>query len=269
VMIHPRLSVNALSSFKWSFEQDLALWRSLGVHHAGLLISKIDGDRRAKGQQLKAAGIVPTTVVCGGFALGAPETWEETRSILNGALDFVADLGGESVYFAPGRTTGAPWNEVADLFVEAVAPCVEYAKKCRIPLGIEPSLRTDASFVNTLRDAVDICGRTGLKVIADFGNCWMERDLREVLRRAGPHLCLVQIDDVVIGAPGRPSPGGRVNIGEGELPVRRLMQDVLDAGYTGLFDLEVLGPVVEAEGYESSLRRGVGLATGLLTETCG
>ena len=60
-MMHPRLSVNALSSIKWSFEEDLALWRRLGVHHAGLLISKLDGDRRAKGQQLKAAGIRPTS----------------------------------------------------------------------------------------------------------------------------------------------------------------------------------------------------------------
>jgi sugar phosphate isomerase/epimerase len=264
--MHPRLSVNALSSIKWSFEQDLALWRRLGVHHAGLLISKLDGDRKAKGQQLKAAGIRPTTVVCGGFALAAPETWEATRKILQDALDFVAELEGASVYFAPGRTTGAPWRDVLALFAEAVGPCVNYSKRCGIPLGIEPSLRTDASFINTLRDAADVGERTGLKVVADFGNCWMERDLREVLQRAGPNICLVQINDVIIGSAGRPSPGGRVHIGEGELPLQRLMQDVMDTGYAGLFDLEVLGPVVEAEGYEIALTRGVKLASALLSE---
>ena len=55
-MMHSRLSINALSSFNWSFDQDLALWKELGVHHAGLLISKMEPDREAKVAQLRAAG---------------------------------------------------------------------------------------------------------------------------------------------------------------------------------------------------------------------
>jgi len=265
-MIHPRLSVNALSSLSWSFDQDLALWQQLGVHHAGLLIAKIERDRDAKVAQLRAATIRPSTLVCGCFTLSAPETWDMTRTVLNGALDLVAAMGGGSVYCTPGRTTGQPWREVLDVFAEAVAPCVAHARQCGASFAIEPTVRTDVSFVNTLRDAIDVCERTGVKLIADFGNCWMERDLHEVLQRAAPHICLVQICDVVIGSSGKPSPGGRVHLGEGELPLRRLMQDALDAGYEGLFDLEVLGPVIEAEGYAPALRRGVGRASSLLAE---
>jgi sugar phosphate isomerase/epimerase len=265
-MIHPRLSVNALSSFTWSFDQDLALWKELGVHHAGLLISKIEPDRQAKIAQLRAAGIRPATLVCGSFTLSAPETWDTTRAMLNGALDSVAALGGGSVYCTPGRTTGQPWREVLDVFAEAIAPCVAHANQCGVALGIEPTVRTDVSFVNTLRDAVDVAELTGVTLIADFGNCWMERDLREVLQRAMPHVCLVQICDLIIGSSAKPSPGGRMHLGEGELPIRRLMQDVLDAGYQGLFDLEVLGPAIEAEGYAPALRRGVDRASRLLAE---
>jgi sugar phosphate isomerase/epimerase len=123
-----------------------------------------------------------------------------------------------------------------------------------------------ASFVNTLRDAVDVAKLTGVGLIVDFGNCWMERDLHEVLQAAAPHISLVQVCDVVIGSSGRPSPGGRVHLGEGELPLHRLMQDVIDTGYSGLFDLEVLGPVIEAEGYAPALRRGVARASSLLEE---
>jgi sugar phosphate isomerase/epimerase len=236
------------------------------VHHAGLLISKVADDREAKVARLQAAGIRPATLISTSFALAAPETWNATRTTLNDSLDLVASMGGGSVYFTPGRTTGAAWRDVLDVFAEAVAPCAAYAKRCGVPLAIEPSLRTDVSFVNTMRDAIDVAERTGLKLIADFGNCWMERDLREVLQRAGPHICLVQICDVRIGGLGKPSPGGRVHIGEGELPLKRLMQDVLDAGYQGLFDLEVLGPSIEAEGYASALKRGVARASALLTE---
>lgn len=265
-MTHPRLSIDALSSFNWSFDQDLALWRELDAKWAALLISKIADDIPGKVRRLRDAGIQLSTVVTGAFDLSRPETWEAHREHLQTVVDAVAEVGGVTTYSTPGRTTGAPWREVLDVFCEAIAPSVAYAQAKGVKLAIEPSLRTDASFVNTLRDAVDVAERTGLGVIVDFANCWMERDLGEVIARAGRHIALVQIDDVVIGAPGRPTPGGRVNIGEGDLPVQRLMQYVLATGYQGPFDLEVLGPVVEAEGYEASLRRGVKLASNLLTQ---
>jgi sugar phosphate isomerase/epimerase len=263
---HPRLSIDALSSFSWSFEQDLALWRELGVSYAGLLISKIADDLPGKMARLREAGIRPSTVVTGGFDLSAPDTWDAHRASLRAIIDAVEGAGGGTAYLTPGRTTGAVWGELLRLFAEAVAPAVAYAKDCGVRLAFEPSLRADASFVNTLRDAVDVAERTGLGVIVDFGNCWMERDLAEVLQRAAPHIALVQICDVIIGGPGRPSPGGRVHLGEGELPLKRLMGEVLATGYQGPFDLEVLGPVVEAEGYEPALRRGVERASVFLAE---
>lgn len=263
-MIHPRLSINALCSIRWSFEQDLDLWRRIGVHHAGLLISKLEGDRKAKGQLLRGAGIRPTTIVCGGFDLSAPDSWSETRKILNGALEFAAEYGCESVYFPPGCGTGSPWDEVVAQLGKAVAPCVRYSQLCGVRLGIEPSLRVNVSFINSLRDAVDVCRQTGLAVVADFGNCWMEQDLHDVLQRASPHLCLIQITDMATQSAVKPG-SCRVQIGDGDLPLQRLLHAVLDTGYRGYFDLEVLGPDVEAEGYDRAVTRGVKRASALLT----
>ena len=264
-MIHPRLSVDSLSAFSWSFDQDLALWRELGVQHAGLLISKIADDMPGKMARLREAGIRPSTIVSGSFDLEAPQTWEQHRATLKSIIDVVAEAGG-TAYFPPGRTTGAPWAEVLEIFAEAVAPSVAYARERGVRLGFEPSLRADVSFVNTLRDAVDVAERTGLGMVVDFGNCWMERDLAQVLQRAAPHIILVQICDLVIGRSGRPGPGGRVHLGEGELPLTRLMSEVLATGYDGVFDLEVLGPAIEAEGYDTALRRGIASASAFLTD---
>jgi sugar phosphate isomerase/epimerase len=264
-MVHPRLSISALSSFGWSFDQDLALWRELGARWAGLLVSKIDDDVPGKLGRLAAAGIRPSTVVCGGFDLAAPAGWEQHRAQLRALVDGLAEVGGGTAYVTPGRSTGAPWGEVLELLAEAVAPAVAHAETRGVRLAFEPSLRTDVSFVNTLRDAVDVAERTGLGLIVDFGNCWMERDLAKVLQRAAPHIALVQICDVVIGGAGR-APGGRVHLGEGELPLKRLMSEVLATGYAGPFDLEVLGPAVEAEGYEAALRRGAALASEFLAD---
>lgn len=264
--MHPRLSIDAMCTFKWSFEQDLALWRDLGVRHAGLLGNKLADAPEVKMARLDAAGIRASTIIAASFNLSDPASWEATVAEHKAVIDLAAEHGGHSIYFTPGRTTDAPWRDVLKIFAAAVAPTVAHAKSRGVLAAIEPSLRTSVSFVNTLRDAIDVAELTGIGLIADFGNMWMERDFREVLAAAMPHIALMQIGDVVVGAPGRPPPGGRAHIGEGELPLRRMMQDVLDAGYKGVFDLEVVGPQIGMDTDEAAVRRGAAAASALLTE---
>jgi sugar phosphate isomerase/epimerase len=265
-VLNPRLSVDAMCSFTWSFDQDLALWREMGVHHAGLLAAKMSEDRNGKIAQLRDAGIAPSTIITGPFPLDARDEWDAGRAVLNAAIDLAADAGGDTAYFPPGRATGAPWREDLDLFAEAIAPCVDYGRQHSVRLGFEPSLTTHVSFVNTLRDAIDVSERTGLGLVVDFGHCWMERDLREVLARAAPHICLVQICDVAIGRLGVSPPLGRVYLGDGDLPLARLMEEVLASGYGGMFDLEAAGPSIGPDHYEAALRRGIPRASAWLDE---
>jgi sugar phosphate isomerase/epimerase len=102
-------------------------------------------------------------------------------------------------YFTPGRPTGDPWEELLDRLAQAAGPGVAYARDHGVRLSIEPSRRNEASFVNSLPDAVDVAERTGLGIVADIGNSWVERNLRATLARAAPHLGLVQLTDVAIG----------------------------------------------------------------------
>lgn len=265
-MTHPRLSVDAMCTYPWSFDQDLALWIDMGVRHAGLLTPKLGDDAQAMMERLTAAGIRASTLITEAFDLAEPVTWARTQASHRWAIDLMASHGGHSIYFTPGRTTGAAWGDDLDRLADALGPTIAHAREAGVLAAIEPSLRTSVSFVNTLRDAIDVAERTGISLVADFGNMWMERDFREVLARAMPHIALMQIGDVVIGASGRPAPGGRAHIGEGELPLKRMMTDVLEAGYTGVFDLEVV-PADFSKGYdEVTIRRGVAAASALLTE---
>ena len=265
-MTNARLSVDAMCTYPWSFAQDLALWSSLGVRHAGLLVSKLGAEPAARMAEVQAAGIGCSTLITEGFDLGAPESWEATRAAQRKAIDLVAGIAGHSVYFTPGRTTCTSWAEDLDRLADAVAPTVAHGREMGVIAAIEPSLRTSVSFVNTLRDAIDMAARTGVGIVCDFGNMWMERDFRETLARAMPHIALMQIGDIVIGSSGRPAPGGRAHIGEGELPLHRMMRDVLDAGYTGVFDLEVVPANFAAGADEATLRRGIAAASRLLDE---
>jgi sugar phosphate isomerase/epimerase len=263
--VHHRLSVSAMCTFPWSFDQELALWSSLRLRYAGLFGGKLEDPARAL-EQLTAAGIRASTFIAASFDLAAPDTWDATRAAQRAALDLMARHEGCSIYFTPGRTTGASWNEDLDRLADAVAPTIAHARKVGVPAAIEPSLRTAVSFVNTFRDAIDVAERTGLSLVADFGNMWMERDFRDVLARARPHIALVQICDVIIGSPRRLSAAGRVHVGEGELPLRRMLQDVLDAGYDGVFDLEVVGADFTSGAGAADLSRGVAAASALLAD---
>lgn len=265
-MTNARLSVDAMCSFNWTFAQDLALWTDMGVRHAGLLISKLGDAPEARLAELAAAGIGCSTLITECFELRDPATWEATRAAHRQAIDLVAGIGGHSIYFTPGRITCTSWAEDLDRLADAVAPTVAYAREKGVIAAIEPSIRTSVSFVNTLRDAIDMAARTGVGIVCDFGNMWMERDFRETIARAMPHIALMQIGDMVIGATGRPAPGGRAHIGEGELPLHRMMQDVLDAGYTGVFDLEVVPANFAAGCDEPTLRRGITAASRLLDD---
>ena len=67
-----------------------------------------------------------------------------------------------------------------------------------------------------------------------------------------PNTHLVQVSDYVLGDRSAPC---RAVIGDGVIPVERLLGDLLEAGYTGVFDLELVGPRIQQEGATSATRR--------------
>jgi len=266
---HPRLSVSEMCTYALPFADELALWDELQISHVGLLAAKVDAHgREAAVSELKEHSMTAATVITSLFDLSDPESWDETRSIVNDAIDLTAVVGG-ATYFTPGRRDGRSFDELADSLAEAVAPCVDHAGSRGVRLAIEPSLRTDVSFVHTLRDGLDVAERTGLDVIADLGNCWMERDYEATVRRGGDRIAVVQFADAVFGSFGRPPPGGRAVPGDGDLPIEAFLEAALEAGYEGPFELEMVGPLIESEGAEAALRRGVERASALLDKVLG
>jgi sugar phosphate isomerase/epimerase len=209
-----------------------------------------------------------TTVITGSFDLSSPDTWDATRAQVNDAVDLAAEIGG-CTYFTPGRRDGRSFDELTASLAEAVAPCAEHARARGVRIAIEPSLRTDVSYVHTLRDGLDVAEAAGIDVIADLGNCWMERDYEQTVRRGGDRIAVVQFADAVFGTSKEPPPGGRAVPGDGDLGVASFFRAALDAGYTGPFELEMVGPRIEAEGHEAALRRGVERANALLEEVLG
>ncbi|MDH4041529.1 MAG: sugar phosphate isomerase/epimerase, partial [Gammaproteobacteria bacterium] len=60
----------------------------------------------------------------------------------------------------------------------------------------------------------------------------------------------------------------RAGPGDGDMPLERLLQWILGSGYLGAFDLELLGPRIDAEGHLEATRRAA-IATGKQLEALG
>jgi sugar phosphate isomerase/epimerase len=70
------------------------------------------------------------------------------------------------------------------------------------------------------------------------------------------------VSDYAVGTLSTPN---RLVPGDGDIPIERILRDVLDAGYTGMFDIELIGPRIEDEGYGPAISRSVDWLTGALT----
>jgi len=265
---HPRLSVNSISSYQQPLAADVALWRDLGVEHVALILPKIEevGWDAAR-EMVTDAGLRVSTIFGPTYRpLDADRSlgwWDEDQQGTVDTVEFAASIGAQSVYVCSGGAPTLSFDEAADAFCELIAPAVTRGNELDVPVLLEPTnpLRIDISFVLWQRDAMDVARQAGTKVMLDLQSSWYERGLEPLVRKNIDLVGLTQISDFVIGTT---QTGDRAVPGDGDIPLERLLAMVLDAGFEGSFDLEVMGPRVEEEGYQSSVRRSVERASELL-----
>jgi sugar phosphate isomerase/epimerase len=146
------------------------------------------------------------------------------------------------------------WQQAADRFCAMIAPCVEHAKRAGVALAIEnaSSLYADIHLAHTLRDTVTLAEMSGLGVCIELFHCWAEGDFEAMVQRALPRTELIQLSDYVLGDRALP---GRAVPGDGAIPIEAFVAQALAGGYAHGFDLELIGPRIEAQGRLQSARR--------------
>jgi sugar phosphate isomerase/epimerase len=266
VPIHPRLSLNSVSTWGQSLADDIALWQSIGISHVGLILPKIKAVGWDEAAQMVAdADLEVSTIFGPTFRAhdGDPALLREDQAETVETLEFAARIGAASVYVCSGAAASLSWEEAAASFCDVIAPSVEASHELHVPILLEPTnpLRSDVSFVFWQRDAMDLARQAGTLVMLDFQSCWYERGIEETVRKNIDLVGVVQLSDYVIGTT---ETGNRAVPGDGDIPLERLVAMTLDAGFEGAFDLEVMGKRVEEEGYRSAMGRAVDAASELL-----
>jgi sugar phosphate isomerase/epimerase len=251
--VHPRIAVSAVCSWDWSLDEDLAFWARAGIRHVGLHPRKLEaaGWDPAIAAARSANLTVSSVGSVGYFPLDRPEKWAGAQRRVQRCVDVASALDARCVLIVSGGAGRLTWEEAADALGAALSP----SSSCGL-LAIENtvSLRTDYSFVHTLRDAHDLAMMLGTGVCMEVNSCWAERGLAATVARIAPDIQLVQVSDFVSGSTTTPD---RAVIGDGDIPFERILGDLLEAGYGGPFEVELFGPRIDDVGYEAAILRSV------------
>ena len=203
-----------------------------------------------------------TNVIAFGPRLHEPASWPMHVDRLRTAVDASRAVGSDCLVLTTGPAGPLTWDDAADRLAEFLAPVLAAAGDLPVAIEHTNSLRVDVGFVHTLRDMVDLARQLGLGVLCEINACWAERGLDQTLADGIDIIDLVQVSDFIVGTHDTPN---RVVPGDGDIPLQRVLGDVIAAGYQGVFDLELIGPRIEEEGYESAVRRAISILDGLLT----
>ncbi|UMB69772.1 sugar phosphate isomerase/epimerase family protein [Mycobacterium paraterrae] len=248
-MTHQRLSVHNVTFYGDSIAELEEHWADLGVKRLSVLDSQL-----ADVSKLLQHNEYTVEAVYHPFADAAA---------LDRVIDAAAATSAATVYMLTGGRDSLTWEQAAQRFCERVAPCVEHARQAGVALAIENAspLYADLHFAHTLRDAVTLAEMSGLDVCIDIFHCWAEGDIEEALQRALPRTRLIQLSDYVLGDRSLP---GRAVPGDGTIPIESLVRQALAGGYAHGFDLELIGPRIDAEGRLESARRACAVVGAML-----
>lgn len=257
--MHERISVDSICFPGVAFRDQAEHWRTLGARRVSFISPPLLAEGAEPVKEALATGDYRVeTIAHGPLTTGHltfdEESWTEGRERVSHLIRMGAEIGAKSIYMMTGGHGALTWEEAANAFSAAVAPCLAEARAAGVWLMIEnaPPTSADVTIVHSLRDAVMLAEIADVGLNIELYGCWAEAGLRASIERAMPRCGLVQVSDYVYGDRSLPA---RAVPGDGAIPLERLLDWVLSAGYTGAFDLELIGPRIDKEGHFDAVRR--------------
>ena len=245
----------------WPFERDVELLATAGAPAIGVSIRKLEayGVERAARRLREARLAVSCLTSSGPFPLGDEGGEQAALAVTRRHLAAAAELGADCLMLLPGGAPALSWEEATGRVLPLLEALLPAAEACRVRLALEPTsqLRMDLAFVHSFDEALDVVDAIGspwLGVVLELNNAWIERRLYDNIRTRTDRIGVVQVSDFKIGTT---TASERVVMGDGDIPLGRILGALAAAGYDRWYDIELLGPAIEAEGYAVVVPRAI------------
>ena len=266
--MHPRVSLHQVAMMDRPTAAFIDYCRAHAIAAMTLVTPKLftPGDLAAARAALTPDGPQATTVNHL-FAVhpNLPDDTGLAAQNLTAAIDAAASLGARQIYLISGGRAHLDWESAAARFAALLAPVLPRAAANNVRLLVEnaSAMNVDIHLAHTLPDAITLAQTAKIGLCLELHACWMEASLAANIARAAPLTGLVQVSDYV---PGDRTTPCRAVPGDGMIPLEAILEVVLATGYTGLFDLELVGPRIATEGPESACARAAETLSNLLVK---
>ncbi len=253
------LAISQLSTLRWGFEEDAQAYGQWGFDGIGVYRPKLEDfgiDRTI--ELLAESGLSVTSLSwAGGFTGSDGRAYVDAVDDAIRAIEDAAQLQAETLIVLAGGRNNHIRNHARRTLCEALRRIMAAAEEHGVRLSLEPihpGCGEEWSFVNDLESTLEIIERVNshqLGIVLDTYHVGMDEDVVRWLPDAIPHLHLVQLGDA------RHSPLGEMNrclLGQGSVPLPTILRTLIDHGYHGAFEVELIGEDVELIPYEEVLR---------------
>ncbi|MEN6404900.1 MAG: sugar phosphate isomerase/epimerase [Thermoguttaceae bacterium] len=253
------LSMNETTTFRWSFEEDVARYAEAGIPAIGVWRQKLSDYGAAKAAELlDGRGLkVSHLFWAGGFTGSDGRSFRESVEDAAEAIETAARLRCPTLVVCTGPRAGHTTNHARRLVQAALNELTPRAEALGVALALEPMHAGCAeqwTFLTSLDDTLDLLDSIGspqVQIALDTYHLGHEPRLIERIASIVPRVAIVQLGD------GRRPPDGEQNrcrLGQGAIPVAKIVEALQAAGYQGYYDVELLGEELEAIDYPELLR---------------
>jgi sugar phosphate isomerase/epimerase len=253
------LSVNEMTTYRWSFEEDVTRYRDAGIGAIGVWRQKLTdfGEGRALRLLAQSGLKVSNLLWAGGFTGSDGHSHEEALVDAREAMHLAAALGTSHLVVYSGARNGHTQNHARRLFTSALGKLLPLAEQLQLVLAVEPmhaGCAEEWTFLTSLDDALALINGVGspyLKLAFDTYHFGRDPRIVERLGVIAPHIGIVHLAD----SKGPPDDEqNRYCLGDGDLPLPCIVKALKQAGYDGYYDVELIGEAIESCDYRQLLQ---------------
>lgn len=258
-----RLSVYENTTPGWSFEEDVRNYQKAGIEAIGVGYDKIrDMEIEEVCKILHDSGLqVSSLVLTGYFTKGRKEREElpfcigdSTKAI---QLAHRIKAGYLLVLSGPPDMKNGGIKAAEELTRDSLKGMAPLAEDLDVKLGLEilhPMYLDAWSAISTIEQAMDIVDDVDSRnvgLVLDLYHIFWDPKLSEGIKRAAGKIFGVHINDWRF--PTRDILLDRVLPGDGIVPVRKIISEIVETGYEGFFEMEILSEELSNADYSELL----------------
>lgn len=254
------LSMNEITTYRWSFDQDVENYRQAGYRAIGVWRQKLsDWEEDDAVEMLNNSGLTVSNLAwAGGFTASDGRSPAEAISDAADALRMAGKIAAGCLVVYSGGRNNHTFRHAGRLLRGALNELLPLAEDVEVPIAIEPmhaACAADWTFLTTIDSVIELIEEyrsPWLKLAYDTYHFPFNEGQQGRLSELAPHIGIVHLSDRMAQPT---SDQDRCLLGQGRIPLRQTVTTLRNAGYLGPFDVKLIGPDVETLDYWSVLEQ--------------